>query len=323
MSDKPLISVIIPTFNRATVLPRTVKLVLAQTYRPLQLILVNDGSRDHTADVMDTLKRQVVEAGIEPTFVNKVNGGCASARNEAFRHVRGEFFAFLDDDDEWLPQKISLQVAELQRTGADACCTQARKLITRGEIIQPGNPANLIVGCEPGKYIDGRADAHLITLMVATRLLALVGDFDPDLRTGSDTEWIARLCHHASFCAVPEILAVYTYSDDALSRVDSMEAEFRRDAMRMMGVERLKQKCGHLPNWDNAAWQRRAAKVYDQCVKHRLYAGDLAEARALFDKGMRIAGGAAPLPRVRAKMRRAWWLSLIGKRLKHPKLLQS
>jgi glycosyltransferase involved in cell wall biosynthesis len=322
MSDKPLVSVIIPTFNRAAVLPRTVECVLAQTYRPLQLIIVNDGGRDDTPQVLAGLEAKVRAAGVEPTFVNKANGGCATARNEAFRQVRGEYFAFLDDDDQWLPEKIAKQVAELQSSGANACCTQARKLITRGEIIQP-EPERLVRGTEPGSYVDGRTDAHLITLVVATRLLPTVGDFDTDLRTGSDTEWIGRLCHFANFCAVPEILAVYTYSDDALSRVGDMQAELRRDTNRMLAVERLREKCHTLPNWDEAAWRRRAAQVYDQCVKHQLYAGDLVAARELFDKGMRLTQGTAPLPRVRRKIRKAWWLSLVGRRLKHPKLAQT
>jgi glycosyltransferase involved in cell wall biosynthesis len=320
MTASKLVSVIIPTYNRAGAFRRSVDSVLAQTYRPLQLVIVNDGSTDGTAGALAALEPAVREAGGEPGFINQQNGGCASARNEALKHATGDYFAFLDDDDEWLPTKIEKQVAELQSTGADACCTQARKLVTRGEIIQPPTPDRLLLGVCPGAFMDGSMDAHLITLVVKRELWETVGEFDTGLKTGSDTEWIARLCHFANFCAVPEVLAVYVYSDNALSRVDSMEAELQRDARRELALDRIRQKCAELPNWDEQAWRRRAAKVYDQSVKHRLYAGDLKGAREVFERGMELTDGTEPLPRLSRKLRKAWWLALIGKRLKHPKL---
>lgn len=320
MSESPLTSVIIPTFNRAGEMHRSVESVISQSYRPIQLVVINDGSDDNTREVMDALETRVREAGIEPAFIHKDNGGCASARNLGFDNVKGEFFAFLDDDDEWLPDKLTKQIAELQRTDADACCTQARKIITRGEKIQPPKGEQLLRGIQPGLFLDGRRDAHLITLVVKTEMLKQVGAFDIDLKTGSDTEWIARLCHFADFCAVPEILAVYTHSDTALSRVADMEGELKRDARRELALDKIKQKCAGLPNWNEDSWRRRAAKVYDESVKHRLYAGDVKGARDVFRRGMDLTGGADPLPRVKRKIRKARWLALIGKRLKHPKL---
>ncbi|MBZ0135242.1 MAG: glycosyltransferase [Planctomycetes bacterium] len=320
MSTGPLVSVIIPTYNRASEFHRSVDSVVAQTWRPLQLVLVNDGSTDNTSEAMTFIEPKVRDAGVEPLFINQPNGGCASARNTAVNRSTGAYFAFLDDDDEWLPTKIEKQVAEVQRTDADACCTQARKLVTRGEIIQPPDPANLIRGVNPGRYMDRTLDAHLITLLVARTMWEVVGEFDTDLKTGSDTEWIARLSHYANFCAVPEILAVYTYSDTALSRIDSMDAELARDARRRLALEKIKQKCAHLPNWDEQAWRKRAAGAYSDFVKHLLYAGDLPSARRMYDEGMRITGAAEPLPGVKRKLRKAWWLSLVGKRLRHPKL---
>lgn len=316
----PTVSVIIPTFNRAGEMHRSVESVIAQTYRPIQLIVIDDGSSDNTPAVMAGLDERVRAAGIEPTFVRQENGGCARARNTGFEHVKGEYFAFLDDDDEWTPEKLEKQVGELARTGADACCCQARKVITRGEIIQPPTGERLLRGIEPGPYLDGRRDAHLITLVVKTDLLDKVGVFETELKTGSDTEWIARLCHHAEFCAVPEVLAVYVYSDSALSRVDSMEAELKRDARRELALAKIRQKCKDLPNWDEASWRRRAAGVYDESVKHRLYAGDIPGAKEVFRRGMELTAGTDPLPRVRRKIRKARWLALFGKRLVHPKL---
>ena len=128
----PTVSVILPTYNRADVLERAVKIVTDQTWRPLQLVLVNDGSSDDTQSVMAALEAKVREARVEPTFINKPNGGCASARNLAMQHVTGDYFAFLDDDDLWYPEKLAKQVAELQRTGADGCCCQVVRLSEGG-----------------------------------------------------------------------------------------------------------------------------------------------------------------------------------------------
>ena len=103
MSHNPLVSVVIPAFNSADSIAATIASVLAQTYRPLEIIVVDDGSTD------DTL---AVAQAISPAarVWRQANAGPASARNRGIREARGELLAFLDADDGWLPEKLALQV---------------------------------------------------------------------------------------------------------------------------------------------------------------------------------------------------------------------
>jgi glycosyltransferase involved in cell wall biosynthesis len=105
-----LVSVIIPTYNRAHSVRAAVESVLAQTHRNVQAFVVDDGSTDGTADVVSRLWRD------EPRvrYVRKDNGGVASARNVGLRGAGGDFVAFLDSDDAWFPWKVELQLACLR-----------------------------------------------------------------------------------------------------------------------------------------------------------------------------------------------------------------
>lgn len=110
MAGEPRVSVIIPTFNRARMVCEAVDSVLAQTLSAFELILVDDGSTDDTADVIRS------RYGGEPRlcYVHQENGGTACARNHGLDLARGEYVALLDDDDLWLPRHLESQVACLE-----------------------------------------------------------------------------------------------------------------------------------------------------------------------------------------------------------------
>ena len=115
---QPLVTVVIPTYNRREYLPGALKSVRNQTYRNLEIIVVDDGSTDGT-DAM--LKR---EQGI--MFLRQQNSGPSAARNTGIGAARGEFVAFLDSDDYWLPHKIELQMGRMlknQRLGIVGCAS--------------------------------------------------------------------------------------------------------------------------------------------------------------------------------------------------------
>jgi glycosyltransferase involved in cell wall biosynthesis len=110
----PAVSVIIPTYNHRDWIIETLDSVFAQTYRDFEVIIVNDGSPDDTNTVV---KRIVEERGIR--YFDQPNAGQAHARNEGLAQARGEFIAFLDDDDLWPPDKLEWQ-AEVLNTYPDA-----------------------------------------------------------------------------------------------------------------------------------------------------------------------------------------------------------
>jgi glycosyltransferase involved in cell wall biosynthesis len=103
-----MVSVIIPTFNRGYFIGKTIDSVLSQTYRQIELIIVDDGSSDDTRTV-------VAQYGSQVHYIYQENAGLASARNTGLAAARGEFIAFQDSDDIWLPWKIQAQVALMRR----------------------------------------------------------------------------------------------------------------------------------------------------------------------------------------------------------------
>ena len=110
---KDLVSVIIPTYNRAGLIARSAKSVLNQTYKNLELIIVDDGSTDNTEEVVKTLDDERV------IYIKQTNQGACAARNNGIDHAKGEFIAFQDSDDVWHEDKLEKQIKCLRETGAD------------------------------------------------------------------------------------------------------------------------------------------------------------------------------------------------------------
>jgi glycosyltransferase involved in cell wall biosynthesis len=105
---KPLVSVVVTTYNQAAYIEETLKSVFAQTYEPYEVIVVDDGSTDDTPSRIASFNDSVI-------YVRQKNQGVAGSRNTGIRKARGEFIAFLDGDDLWEPEKLSIQVAEARR----------------------------------------------------------------------------------------------------------------------------------------------------------------------------------------------------------------
>ena len=102
------VSVVIPAYNAARFLPEALETVFAQTYRSIDVIVVDDGSTDNTPDLLDGYGERIRR-------IRKQNGGIGSARNAGIRATSSEFLAFLDADDLWRPDKIERQVALMDK----------------------------------------------------------------------------------------------------------------------------------------------------------------------------------------------------------------
>lgn len=112
------VSIIVPTYNRIDVLPRALDSVLAQTNsEAFEIIVIDDGSTDGTAELVERDYAMV-------RLIKQANLGVSAARNAGIKLAKGEWFALLDSDDEWLPGKLDRQFAELHATGLQVCHTQ-------------------------------------------------------------------------------------------------------------------------------------------------------------------------------------------------------
>jgi len=299
------ISVIIPTFNRAALLPRAVASVLAQDWRPLEIVIVDDGSSDETPSVIRGLPTDVPVIA-----VRQPNQGEAAARNAGLKAAGGEWIAFLDDDDTRRPGSLARQHAAAR--GADACSA----LVAVPGGTKPAGAARLLDGRCGSAFLRGEQSAAITSLLVRRKTALAVGEFERELRIGCDMEWIARLAQVAEFRALPEVVADYNQTPGALSHVADLAQQIEHDKYDLRAVELLRQRC---PGAEPAALARFAARTCDRCAKHLMYAGRLADAQALIERGQAAGAETEILNRTLRKLRKAKLLALVGRRIKHPK----
>lgn len=220
-----LVSVVIPTYNRAYIIGQAIASVLRQSYRPVEVVVVDDGSTDATATV-------VSHYGPEVRYFHQENAGVSAARNRGLREALGEFVALLDSDDEWLDWKIPAQVAILRafpevgmvwtdmmavdeqgtvqdsqylrkfysaysRVRIEEIC---RRAATLGEL-WPAAPVEMAarpvyVGDIFSYMVLGNL-VHTSTVLLRRELLRLTGEFDRSFRfSGEDYEFHLRCSSH-------------------------------------------------------------------------------------------------------------------------------
>ena len=118
-----MISVVLPSYNRAHILPRAIESILGQTYKDIELIIVDDGSSDNTAEVVGRFSDSRI------VYVRQENAGACAARNNGIAHARGAYIAFQDSDDIWHQDKLEKQLATLQNTGADVVFCRMNRMV--------------------------------------------------------------------------------------------------------------------------------------------------------------------------------------------------
>ncbi|HYL81892.1 MAG TPA: glycosyltransferase, partial [Candidatus Acidoferrum sp.] len=195
MKDAPLVSVIIPTYNSAGFVVEAVRSVLAQTHSPVEIIVVDDGSTDATAESLRPYAERI-------RYLYQQNRGVAAARNAGIAVARGDLLAFLDADDMWVPDKLERQLACLDRrpqvgvTHADArhCYVDSGRQCARPPLARQfdGN-------CYTDLFFGNRIVTS--SVMVKRHCLEAVGGFDETIRAASveDYDLWLRLARRYEF----------------------------------------------------------------------------------------------------------------------------
>lgn len=217
MKDNPLVSVIIPCFNLAKYLPEAIESVLMQTYRPLEIIVVDDGSTDDTSDVA----RRYGDRGVK--LIRQENKGLAAARNAGLKVASGEYLALLDADDTFLPEKMQRQV-EYMESHSDCGVCYCGIYHYREE--KPGELLNLKYD-----YYSGEAAKRALLrknfinpLSVVLRASAVksIGWFNEGYRNTEDWEYWVRLAFAGvQFDYLPQPLARYRMRATSMARQKS------------------------------------------------------------------------------------------------------
>lgn len=200
----PLVSVIIPAFNRAATIERSVCSVLTQDYASLEVIVVDDASTDGTVAVLSSCTDPRLRVVRQP-----VNGGAAAARNRGIQEARGSFVAFLDSDDEWLPGKLSRQMELFAR--ADG---RLGLVCTGLEWVSAGNEKTVIRPEREGMIYEAMLQSNVLvgasgTAVIRRAVLDMIGGFDTQLPAIEDYDFFLRICRLFEVACIPEPLARY------------------------------------------------------------------------------------------------------------------
>jgi glycosyltransferase involved in cell wall biosynthesis len=220
MNRDRFISVIIPTYNRAPQLITSVNSVLAQTHREFEIVVVDDGSIDSTAQTIQTIVNRTHDSGSQLPRIRyfyQSNKGQSVARNKGVAEAIGEWIAFLDSDDRWLPEKLEWQVRAIERfkdnCGAcftDACLVDGQGLDTTA-FRKAGREYKELVGVvrDPTRSLAKAFGGTWVQTLVARRdLIMKIGGFDSDLHFGEDYDLLFRLSLVTGYCYVNRPLAV-------------------------------------------------------------------------------------------------------------------
>jgi glycosyltransferase involved in cell wall biosynthesis len=196
------VSVIIPVFNREKVIRRAIDSALAQTLHELEVIVVDDGSTDGTREVVGSYTDPRIKYLRHPKKMF-----AAAARNTGMRIAHGEYIAFLDSDDEWLPDKLQLQINVLEHADQEWGC------IYSGAYIHKNNQSSISLykptkeGVLLSPYFKSQIVIWTPTFLFRRECLKIVGFMDTSLQRGQDRDFYIRMLSHYKMAKISQPVA--------------------------------------------------------------------------------------------------------------------
>jgi glycosyltransferase involved in cell wall biosynthesis len=221
----PLVSVIVPTHNRARLLERTLRSILAQDVRDLEVIVVDDGSTDETR-VMAVADPRVI------VVHNPAPAGVSAARNAGIARARGTWVAFCDDDDLWSPAKLSRQLSAAEAAHADWAYTGDVNVDDQLRVLSGGPPLDpeAVAATLPRWNPLSSGGSNVV---VRSRVLSAVGGFNPELRRTEDWDlWIRIARVGLPACVRAPLVAYRFHAGNVMADPAATVAEARRIADR-------------------------------------------------------------------------------------------
>ncbi|BBO91457.1 glycosyltransferase family 2 protein [Desulfosarcina ovata] len=260
----PLVSVVLPTYNRAWTVRSAIDSVLNQDYTALELIVVDDGSTDGTADLL-------ADYGTQIQVIRQSNQGVSAARNAGIQAAEGNLIALLDSDDAWLPGKVAAQVDFFSRHPDALICQTEELWIRNGARVNPGKRHRK----EGGMIFERSLELCLVSpsaVMLHRSLLDEVGGFDPDLPACEDYDlWLRIAWKYPIHLIERPLIVKHGGHADQLSRMPEL------DKYRIRSITRLLQ-CGCLSEDQQTAaiaMLKNKCAIYAQGCRKR---GRIAEA---------------------------------------------
>lgn len=248
ITTNPLVSVIIPTYNRGWIIKEAVDSVLSQNFVDFELIVVDDGSTDNTRDILDAYKNDI-------KVFRYNNQGVSAARNRGIAQASGKFIAFLDSDDLWMPNKLSMQV-DFFNTNKEALICQTEEIWIRNNVrVNPKKRHKKLSGMifEPSLCLCMVSPS---AVMIKRELFEAVGLFDESLPACEDYDLWLRISSGYPVYLIDTLLIIKRGGhDDQLSQAPGLD-KYRIQAIKKiiesnvlstkqyrLAVKTLKEKC--------------------------------------------------------------------------------
>jgi len=266
----PEVSVVIPTYNRAELLKRAIRTVLNQTYQDFELIVVDDGSTDNTEEVVRSFNDNKVIY-----IKHERNRGAPAARNTGIRAARGEYVAFQDSDDEWLPEKLEKQIEVFKTASLEV------GVVYTGFWRIEGDKRTFVPSSDITPKEDAIHDALLKSnfigipnTLVKKECFEKAGMFDEKLPMLEDWELWIRISKYYCFKYIDEALVISYHNPGSLNKPDSLR---KARALELM-VER---------HFADIKRNRRLLADYYHVIGHLLCLnGQVAQGRGYLEKAV-------------------------------------
>ncbi len=205
----PKVSIIIPTYNGEKFINKTIESVVGQTYKDWELIIVDDFSNDNTKEIIKEWEKE--DKRIRSIFLDKNSGGPAHPKNIGIENSKGEYVAFLDHDDEWMPEKLEKQIDFLKN-----------KLNDKYELVT----CNFLIDINGEKYkyitptynldsqlshiLNGNFVHSCSSIIVRKKIIDSLGGFDESMKMSDDWDLYLRMLQLGYFIGiVPEVLFIW------------------------------------------------------------------------------------------------------------------
>jgi glycosyltransferase involved in cell wall biosynthesis len=254
-SNQPLVSVILPTYNRAHIVSKALQSVLSQTYRNFEVIVIDDGSTDNTKEIITTIACKDPRVKY---FRNNENKGQAGALNVGINLAKGELIAFIDDDVEWFPYKLERQVNLLQTLPEDYAVVYSGSYKIIGTGTKRYGPSKNIYPKE-GDILNSLLKRNFVdtpSMLVRKNALFDVGLFDEKLPIMIDWELAIRLSKKYKFKFINEPLYISYDTPNSLSK--------QKGVIRARALEYILEK--HMDDFKKD--KKALANFYFKCGKN-------------------------------------------------------
>lgn len=288
----PLVSAIIPTYNKSGLLAEAIDSVLHQTYKNIEIIVVDDGSTDDTSQV-------VSKYGAKVRYYYKENGGNADARNFGIKRANGCYLAFLDHDDLWYPERIEELVGILEENpGFGAVISETQYISVDGRVLRYSNyKKNFPLGGSNINYMLRHLPGCFSNLVVRSVIARRIGDIDEDLKAAADLEYFFRISLDSKIALYPKPLLKYRKTETSLSNklftsnrlnfINKIKKNHPNISSKYRAIIRKTEASVHLSYAEDLLYGKYVRESMTELIKS-IYCRPTLKAVILFVKGLTI-----------------------------------